>query len=156
LQANLLTNTVTNGAVTFNGSYTGDALADLLLGDMSQFSQANPQPDALRQSVSSLYVQDTFHAAKRLTLNLGLRWEPAQFPYDKFGRTPQFSQAAFNAGTISKAYQQPSGLVFPETGKLSGKESGEVILVGRLTRIGVIYDPAAMEAEYSSWVRANA
>src|SRR5260370_4374409 len=62
LQGNLLTNTSTNGSFTFSGGYTGDSLADLLLGDMSGFSQGNPQPDALRQSVISFYGQDTFHA----------------------------------------------------------------------------------------------
>jgi hypothetical protein len=33
-----------------------------------------------------------------------LRWEPAEFPYDKLGRAPQFSQANFNVETISTVY----------------------------------------------------
>jgi hypothetical protein len=143
LQANLLTNTSTNGSFSFSGGYTGDSLADLLLGDMSGFSQGNPQPDALRQSVISFYGQDTFHAARRLTLNFGLRWEPAEFPYDKFGRTPQFSQTAFNAGTISQAYPKaPAGLVFPgDTGSYQGKSQVKSYWFDVSPRIGLIYDP---------------
>jgi hypothetical protein len=143
LQGNLLANTSTNGSFSFNGGYTGDSLADLLLGDMTSFSQGNPQPDALRQSVISFYGQDTFHAAKRLTLNFGLRWEPAQFPYDKFGRTPQFSQTAFNAGTVSKIYPTaPAGLVFPgDTGSYQGKSQVKSYWFDVSPRIGLIYDP---------------
>jgi len=143
LQGNLLANTSTNGSFSFSGSYTGDSLADLLLGDMASFSQGNPQPDALRQSVMSFYAQDTFHAAKRLTLNFGLRWEPAQFPYDKFGRTPQFSQTAFNAGTVSKIYPTaPAGLVFPgDIGSYQGKSQVKSYWLDVSPRIGLIYDP---------------
>jgi len=143
LQSSLLGNGNTNGQFTFNGSYTGDALADLLLGDMSAFTQANPQSDSLRQSVISFYAQDTFHVAKRMTLNFGIRWEPAQFPYDKFGRAPQFSQAAFNAGTISKAYPAaPAGLVFPgDTGSYPGKSQVKSYWFNVSPRIGFIYDP---------------
>ncbi len=149
LQANMLTNTSTNGSFVFTGTYTsngpnsGDALADLLLGGMGSFSQGNPQPDALRQSVISFYGQDTFHAAKRLTLNFGLRWEPAEFPYDKFGRAPQFSQTAFNAGTVSKIYPTaPAGLVFPgDTGSYQGKSQVKSYWLDVSPRIGLIYDP---------------
>src|SRR5258708_33988169 len=100
----MLTNTSTNGSFVFTGTYTsngpnsGDALADLLLGGMGSFSKGNPQPDALRHSVISLYGQDTFHAAKRLTLNFGRRCEPADFQYNKVGRSPHFSRTASDAG----------------------------------------------------------
>jgi hypothetical protein len=143
LQGNLLANTSTNGSFVFNGGYTGDSLADLLLGDMSSFSQGNPQPDALRQSVISFYAQDTYHPSKRLTVNLGLRWEPAQFPYDKFGRTPQFSQAAFNSGTVSSIYPSaPAGLVFPgDPGSYPGKSQVKSYWLDVSPRVGLIYDP---------------
>ena len=143
LQGNMATNGNTNGGFTFNGSYTGDALADTFLGDMSQFVQANPQPDALRQSVFSFYAQDTFHAAKGLTLNFGLRWEPAEFPYDKFGRTPQFSQAAFNAGTVSTVYPgAPAGLIYPgDAGSYQGKSQVKSYWLDVSPRVGLIYDP---------------
>jgi Carboxypeptidase regulatory-like domain len=149
LQGNLLTNTYTNGEITFNGGHTGDALADLLLGDIYQFNQGNPQPDALRQSVFSLYGQDTYRASRRLTANLGLRWEPSQFPHDAYGRTPQFSQSAFNAGTVSTKYPDaPAGLVFPgDPGSYKGLSQVKSYWLGLSPRVGVILDPRGQGRE---------
>jgi hypothetical protein len=143
LQGNLLTNTYTNGQISFNGGYTGDALADLLLGDIYQMNQANPQPDALRQSVFSFYAQDTFHATKHFTVNAGLRWEPELFPYDLYGRAPRFSQAAFSAGTISTVYPNaPAGLLFPgDPGAQNGKSGVKSYWQEMSPRIGLVWDP---------------
>ncbi len=62
-----------NGTMTFNGSYTGNGLADFLYGrpissqlDVSKFfSMLRFRP--------SFYVQDNWRATAKLTLNLGLR-----------------------------------------------------------------------------------
>jgi len=143
LQTSIAQNGATNGQWTFSGGRSGDALADFLLGSMSSFTQTNPQSDSLRQSVLSFYGQDTFHLAKKLTLNFGLRWEPAEFEYDKFGRTPQFSQANFNADAVSKVYPHaPAGLVFPgDSGAYPGKSQVKSYWLDVSPRFGLIYDP---------------
>jgi hypothetical protein len=149
LQGNFLINTYTNGEFVFLGDHTGDALADLLLGNLQGFNQGNSQNDALRQTVFSFYGQDTFRATRRLTLNLGLRWEPAQFPYDVKGRTPQFSQAAFDAGTVSTKYPAaPAGLIFPgDPESYKGLSQVKTYWWQFSPRAGFIFDPRGQGKE---------
>jgi outer membrane receptor protein involved in Fe transport len=64
----------------FNGGITGQGLTDLLLGRMSSMLQAAPGIVYKRQKYFGLYVQDTWKATSRLTINAGLRWEPYQPP----------------------------------------------------------------------------
>ena len=61
-----------NGDFTFNGSYTGSAATDYLLGLPIQFRQSGGDP--IKDGVGYLpgfYFQDEFRVAPRLTLNLG-------------------------------------------------------------------------------------
>lgn len=107
-----------NGVFQFNGTYSGNGPAggsavgdvnlDLLEGAMipgsSGFQQSKPQQAALRGSVPTLYVQDTFHASKQLTLVAGIRWQPLLFPVDYFHRGSTFNMAAFLANQSSSIY----------------------------------------------------
>jgi hypothetical protein len=113
VQNNTISGFQENGNFTFNGSLTTLGLADFLLGRPSDFQQSNPTPDDLRQSILSVYVQDTFHVSPRVTLNYGLRWEPTFSNPDKYGRGTSFSLAGFAAGQVSKVYPNaPAGLFF--------------------------------------------
>ena len=52
--------------------------------------------------------------AKRLNVQLGLRWEPYLPEREKFNRMQHFDEAAFIAGThTSTICQRSSGLIFP-------------------------------------------
>jgi len=107
-----------NGAFTFNGIWSGqtkpgDANLDLLQGALSGFQQSNPQQNALRGSIPSLYVQDTFHASTRLTMTGGIRWQPLYFPHDYFHRGSVFNMEAFAANQHSSVYPNaPAGVLF--------------------------------------------
>lgn len=58
-----------------NGS-TGNSIADLLLGAPTSGTMNYPIGRTGRRRVSeALYAQDTWHLSRRLTANLGLRWE---------------------------------------------------------------------------------
>ena len=97
----------------FGMTNVGDGALDFLEGTMSGFSQTKEQQNALRSTIPSLYVQDTFHATKRLTLVFGLRWDPFFAPIDVFNRGETFSHSAFLAGKVSTVYPTaPPGVFF--------------------------------------------
>jgi hypothetical protein len=101
--------TGTKGAVANNG----DGDLDFLRGALSAFAQSKEEQNALRAPIPSLYIQDTFHASKQLTLVGGLRWGPEFVPVDAFHRGNVFNQTAFVAGQTSTIYPKaPAGIFF--------------------------------------------
>ena len=68
--------TDTEGTYNFDGSATGNAFADFLLGNTQNYSEASAQPRIHTNATGfGLYAMDDWHVSKRLTLNLGLRYE---------------------------------------------------------------------------------
>ncbi len=64
------------GTYTFSGQYSGNSVADLLLGYPSKASRAlGDSRNPMFNSVYALYVQDDWKLSKNLTLNLGLRYD---------------------------------------------------------------------------------
>jgi hypothetical protein len=113
LQSNQNSHYEDNGWFQFSNIYSGDSLLDYLTGYMNKYEQTMPQQAALRQSVPSLYVQDTYHLTPKMVVNAGVRWEPLFFPQDFFGRGSTFSQSNFNSGVVSQVYTNaPAGLLF--------------------------------------------
>ncbi len=75
-RVNELQNYLTDGSLSFNGFESGNAGADFMLGYTSQFEQEEPTISRLRQNLASFYAQDDYRVTRRLTMNLGLRWDP--------------------------------------------------------------------------------
>ena len=67
-------NAQTNSSASIKNS--GDAIAGLLLGLPSSFSQGTSRKDYFDNMLFSLWVQDDWKISKRVTLNLGLREDP--------------------------------------------------------------------------------
>jgi hypothetical protein len=121
-QLNIVGAYESNGNFTFSGIYSGsatgtgsagDANLDLLEGAMSGFQQSKQQQNALRAPIPSLYLQDTYHATKRMTLVAGIRWSPQFMPVDYFNRGSIFNYSAFLANQISSVYPTaPAGSLF--------------------------------------------
>ncbi len=87
----------------------GDGQLDFLAGNHEPASsQCKQQQNALRGTVPSLYVQDTFHVTKRLTLVFGIRWDPFYMPYDVFNRGENFNLADFMCEQSQRVQHRPS------------------------------------------------
>jgi Carboxypeptidase regulatory-like domain/TonB dependent receptor len=144
LQLNIENNQQSNGQFNFDGSISGNALADFLLGYMSTYNQGNPNPNALRQTVFAAYAQDTFRVSPRFTLNLGVRWEPNLPPVDAFSRGGQFQLAGFLDGVHSTVYPNaPAGMFF--AGDKTQNPYGAALTrnhwLSTSPRIGLVWDP---------------
>jgi outer membrane receptor protein involved in Fe transport len=70
------------GTLNFDGNRTGIGLADFLLGYPSGAQLANPAVVDSRLKMFSGFVQDDWKATPKLTLNLGLRYDYATWPYE--------------------------------------------------------------------------
>ena len=74
-QVNEHPNATFNGTFNINGTETGDAYADFLLGTPSNYTQSSGQPFYLRNHYLGFYGQDSWCVRSDLTLNAGLRWD---------------------------------------------------------------------------------
>ncbi len=104
-----------NGTFTFNGSVTGDALADMLLGRAFQYTENSAHIFGVsRWTNLSGYIQDQIRATSRLSLTLGLRYEFYQPEQDTDGFYSFFLPSRFD---YSQAAQiMPSnGQIVPGT-----------------------------------------
>jgi hypothetical protein len=78
------------GFFDFNGSITGDAMADFLLGEAYQLWQGGGEYKDLSGTRFGLFLQDDFRATSNLTLNFGVRWDPTLPFTDALGRLQCF------------------------------------------------------------------
>ncbi len=97
-----------DGNFSFNGQLSGDGLADFITGRSSSFTQGGGEFKDLKGTKWSLFAQDNWRATGRLTLNLGVRWDP-YFPYyDRQGRV-----VCFQPGVVSTRYPNaPAGMIY--------------------------------------------
>src|SRR6185437_9092009 len=97
-----------NGLFTFSARTSSEnALVNFLLGQSSTLTQNNGVFFRSHSQDPSVYLQDDWKIAPRLTLNLGLRWE--YFPM----YTGQNDTATFVPGQQSTRFPTaPPGLVF--------------------------------------------
>ncbi len=95
--------------ITFNGHYTGNGLADYLLGYTSGFEQGAGEIADVAGWQLGPYFQDDWRMRPNLTVNLGMRWDPNLAPTSAGGRG-----AAFVPGQQSTKFPNaPQGLIFP-------------------------------------------
>src|SRR5712691_2452542 len=124
------------GVFTFNGSKTGNAYADFLLGVPSTMTQDAPVRKTDNGAYISAFAQDDFRIHSRVTLNLGVRYD-LQFPFTD----PQDRKLAFVPGQKSTVTPSaPVGLLFPgDTGVSRGIVKTDVNNIA--PRVGFAWDP---------------
>ena len=99
----------TDPQVIFTANYTGLAPADFLIGRPNSFTQGSPNAGSPRTLEFAAYAQDDWKVSRRLTLNLGLRWDP-WLPYQDFKN----ALSQFRPGQQSTVFAAaPPGYVFP-------------------------------------------
>ncbi len=144
---------------------TGNALGNFMLGRVDNIRQSMPSAMSPYQDYIALYGQDTWRATPKLTVNVGLRWEPYMpmvWTENEYGgmRLYNFTVAGFKAGTKSVVFPTaPAGLLFP-TQNPDG--SGPADFEGQSAvsrkwdklapRVGVAWDPFG---DGQTSVRAN-
>ncbi len=86
-----------NGSFAFNSSATGDALADLLLGQVFQYTESSTHATGTAMfNDFGWYAQDRWQPNTRLTLTYGVRYEFFQPERDLNGTMSYFDPARFN------------------------------------------------------------
>jgi outer membrane receptor protein involved in Fe transport len=102
---------IVNGEFDFfaNGAGTDNSLADFVLGIPSQYFQYPHAPSNIRSKSYYGFVQDEWRVTKRLTLDLGVRYEYSSPKLDTQGRSfsiiPGLQSTRFPGA--------PTGMVFP-------------------------------------------
>lgn len=84
----------------FNGNFTGEALADMLTGQVYNLTANTQEIETILQKAYAAYVQDDWKVAQNLTINMGLRWE-YETPF--YGANP-YRNIGFNFQTGQLIY----------------------------------------------------
>jgi hypothetical protein len=101
------------GNYSFGTTATGMSLADIMLGDMTRFEQGTGEYKDNRARYYSLFAQDDYKISQRVSLNMGVRWEPAPPWREHVGRFQQFRLEDYRNNVRSTLFDHaPPGLLF--------------------------------------------
>jgi Carboxypeptidase regulatory-like domain/TonB-dependent Receptor Plug Domain len=95
------------GQFNFTGQFSGSPFADFLLGLPGQtgFDNVQMDNDGITNHYNA-YVQDTFRATPKLTLEFGLRFE----------FHPGYTDASGNIGNFDPSYAKSGAVIYPDGG----------------------------------------
>jgi len=116
-QINVVNGIASNGFFVFIPAPLSNAFANFLIGQPLLFLQAGgDQPDGtgdlsrgLRSNTFNFYAQDSYKMSRRLTLNIGLRYD-MPFPYTEIRNRQNLFEPGRQSSVIPTA---PAGLLYP-------------------------------------------
>ena len=104
----------TQGAFNFDGTFTGNDFADFLLGNAKSYNELAVQDQGLWNNVSwGAYAQDNWRVNRKLTLNLGVRWDGVPHTYEANNRMGNFYPSLYNPANA--AVVLPDGTISPSS-----------------------------------------
>jgi hypothetical protein len=132
----------TGGSWTIDGSATGHGLADLLTGRVARVEIGGPNILDIHNWYLGAYAQDAWRMSDRVTINVGVRWEPY------FGQSVDnnaisiFRKENFDQGITSSVFlNAPPGLIYPgDAGFPPGKTGLNVQWWNLAPRAGLAWD----------------
>ncbi|HEY3841234.1 MAG TPA: carboxypeptidase-like regulatory domain-containing protein [Bryobacteraceae bacterium] len=148
---NQAVNNQTQGSYSFSGIFTGDAMADFLLGEAATYSQSNARfIRDYKFDQTEWYLQDDWRATSRLTLNLGFRLYVIPLVTVEGNQMTSFLASAYSpaaAPQITSAgvlvptanYNPLNGIV--QAGKNGVPAGFAPTYIGWAPRFGFAYDP---------------
>lgn len=137
------------GQLNFLGAFTGNGIADLLLGYPTVTLLAgNDNQQALRTTAFNVFVQDDWRVSERLTFNAGLRYEFNSPPVDAHDRMVIFDQASLTLRPVARDGVPRAGIdgdrnnIAPRVGlSWAAREDGRLVVRGGY---GVYYDASTL------------
>ena len=133
----------------FNGTFTGNALADFMVGKINTVTQTAGKAKFTRGNQVSAFFQDNWRVTSRFAVDLGLRWDPFR-PYSDpvaqqvAGYIPGFRSQRFPNAPVGLAFAGDPG--FPSAGMNSS-------LSNFAPRVGFSW--TAIQGSHSTTVRGG-
>lgn len=128
------------GSFTFDGSVTGNAYADFLLGIPQSTARSHPLPlRSLFVGDFGAYAEDGFQVTKNLKLNYGLRWDYYANPSAPDNLMYNFDPATGNVVVNPKGISKVSPLYPSDITVVAGKVKPDSDKTNFAPRIGVAY-----------------
>jgi hypothetical protein len=114
--------------------YVGFGFASYLLGTANTASQTTPYNLYGRQKAMSLFADDSYKVTRKLTVNMGLRWNYTFRFHEKYGHW-----ANFDLTQIDPTYGVPGRLIFAKNGSDSFEKNEYATNFG--PQLGFAYSP---------------
>lgn len=134
----------TRGNLGFTGQFTGNALADFMLGYVRSAELSNVHIVNQRRYSTGFYVQDDWRATDRLTLNLGLRYDFMSPSYEADNRMANFDPVSGTLVFAGDGSLEDRTLVKPDRNNF-GPRVGVVYQLGDQTVLrggyGMFFNP---------------
>jgi len=149
IQQNGILDLLSRGSISFAGAISGSGIGDLLLGfpTFTIQSQSN-NPQTQRTSSFDFFAQDDWKVTRKLSLNLGLRYEINTPPTDPSNRMSAFNLATGKIAQVGTPGVSRSGIqpdwnnLAPRFGFAYALSSSTVVRGG----YGIFYDAGILTA----------